>query len=459
MVRIRRRGSTREREPGPARVQAQPIDDVPTEDERDAPRADKLGADQSRSVTGRRGSRDSSGAGGLIRLCLFIFVLAGVVLVASLTVLRPVINRAVVSYAWKNLSALKLPFVADLVRDDLGLALTNAPSSSPTEVPFDVVTGDTTATIAAHLQQASLLLDARSVLFITTEQNITTSPPAGTYILRTNMTPQQIVAALFISHRLAISIALRPGLRLEQVTAELETISGLSMDVRAFYQEVIHPPASLLDAYPWLSLPKGASLEGFLGAGTYLVPPGITADEFVRRLVDSWYQQAGPALLNVPASRGLTFYQVVTLASVVELETSNDADRARIAGVYQNRLNPGLFPLGELQSDPTVFYVHDSLELAALPFDQWQNYFFWAPLAPGTALPAHLPRDLAGYNTYTSKGLMPGPICTPSPASIQAALNPDTKEHYLFFLATKGGTTVFAKTYAEHLLNIKKNGP
>lgn len=433
-----------------------------TGDDRDTRPAQTLDPDSAqttRSVAGRRGSGDSSRVGGLIRLGLFIVVLAGVVLVASLTVLRPVINRAVVNYAWKNLSALKLPFVADLVREDLGPALTNAPGSSPTEVSFDVVEGDTTASIAARLQQAGLLIDARSVLFIAIEQNITTSPPAGTYILRMNMTPQQIVTSIFVLHRLAISIALRPGLRLEQITAELQTISGLSMDVRAFYQEAKHPPSSLLDTYPWLSLPKGASLEGFLGAGTYLVASDITADEFVRRLIDSWHQQVGPELLSVPAARGLTFYQVLTLASVVELETGTDADRARIAGVYQNRLNPGLFPLDELQSDPTVFYVHDSLELAKLPFDQWQTYFFWAKLQPGTELPTHLSADLAGYNTYTSKGLMPGPICTPSPASIQAALNPETKERYLFFLATKDGTTVFAKTYAQHLLNIKKYGP
>ncbi len=84
------------------------------------------------------------------------------------------------------------------------------------------------------------------------------------------------------------------------------------MDVKAFYDEVKNPPASLLADYPWLTavLPKGASLEGFLGAATYTVPPDITADEFVRMLLDAWYQQVGPDLLNVPAARGLTFYQV-----------------------------------------------------------------------------------------------------------------------------------------------------
>ena len=422
-----RDGGAARPEPGTSRVrQAHPIDEVPIDDEhyaRSAAPTDRAPAATSR-LAGRRSSGGGGGLSGLLRLVLFIVILAGVVLVASLTVLRPVISRAVVDYASKNPSALKLPFVADLVREDLGSALTDAPSSSSTEVTFDVVDGDTAQTIATRLHQVGLLTDPRSLVFIATEQDLTTSLEVGTYILRKNMTPQQIVTSLLVSHQVAVTIGLRPSLRLEQVTAKLQTVTGLTMDVQAFYNEVKHPPASLLKDYPWLVLPKGASLEGFLAAATYIVSPDITADEFVRQLLDTWHQQVGPELLAVPASRGLTFYQVLTLASVVERETGDDADRALIAGVYQNRLNPKLFPLNEFQSDPTIFYVNDSLQLAKLPFGQWQSYLFWAPLATGTTLPADLPDDLAGYNTYTSKGLMPGPICTPTVASIQAALNP-----------------------------------
>ena len=75
-------------------------------------------------------------------------------------------------------------------------------------------------------------------------------------------------------------------------------------------------------------------------------------------------------------------------------------------------------------------------------------------------LPAQLPADLAGYNTYTSAGLIPGPIDTPTIASIDAALVPDTKTGYLFFLAKADGSgdTVYAKTLAEHQKNVQKYG-
>ncbi len=465
---LRGGGSPRDGGPGPdsgssRSRQAHPIGEVSIDDDHYARApgfADNEPGRPGRPLYERRGSNGGSGLGGLLRLLLFIVMLAAVVLVAALTVLRPVISRAVVDYATNNPSALKLPFVADLVKEDLGTRLTDAPGTSAAEVSFSVVDGDTAQSIADRLQAAGLLTDARSLVFIATEQGLTTSLQSGIYFLRANMTPQQIVTSLLVSHQVAVTIGLRPSLRLEQITAKLQTVTGLSMDVNAFYKEAKNPPAALLADYPWLTavLPKGASLEGFLAAATYTVSPDITADGFVRQLLDAWYQQVGAELLNVPAARGLTFYQVLSLASIVERETGDDADRAKIAGVYQNRSKSNHETAGFLQSDPTIFFVNDSLQLAALPFAQWQSYVFWAPMATGKQLPAELPADLAGYNTYTSKGLIPGPICTPSVASIKAALNPDTKDGYLYFLAKKDGTTVFAKTYAQHLLNIKKFG-
>ena len=93
-----------------------------------------------------------------------------------------------------------------------------------------------------------------------------------------------------------------------------------------------------------------------------------------------------------------------------------------------------------------------------MKFNQWQTYVFWNKLKE--QLPVPLPANLAGYNTYTSKGLPPGPISSPSIASIDAAIAPNTKDGYLFFIA-KGdgsGTSAFAKTHAEHDQNVAKYG-
>lgn len=402
--------------------------------------------------------RGGFGLGGLVRLILFIGVLAGLVLVVLLTVLRPVVARAVVDWASDNPSALRLPFVQDLVREDLGSAMTDPPTADPGQVEFIVADGDTAAVIAGRLADGGFLRDARSFVFISSERDLADKLEAGTYILRKNMTPEQLVTALLVSHDLAVTIPLREGLRLEQITAKLETLP-LTMDFKTFYDEVKNPPRSLLADYPWLDLPKGASLEGFLAPATYRVLPEVTADELIRDMLDTFYLSVGPDRLEVAKTRGLSFYEVLTLASLVEREAFLDTERPLIAGVYQNRLSPHTETAGFLGSDPSIFYVNDSLELAKLPLDKWTTYAFWAPPSKDFAS-ATEPPELAGYNTYTNKGLMPGPICTPTVGSIDAALAPDTKAGYLYFVAKNDGsnTTAFAKTYKEHQANLKKYG-
>ena len=107
------------------------------------------------------------------------------------------------------------------------------------------------------------------------------------------MTPDELVTALLVSKDVAVSIGLREGLRLEQVTAKLQTLP-LTMDVKAFYDEVKNPPKALLADYPWLDLPKGASLEGYLAPATYRVLPDIGPDELIRRMLDQFHETVGP---------------------------------------------------------------------------------------------------------------------------------------------------------------------
>jgi UPF0755 protein len=225
---------------------------------------------------------------------------------------------------------------------------------------------------------------------------------------------------------------------------------------------VTDPPASLIADYPWLGkvledAPDNATLEGFLWPATYRVLPDTTPDELVRLMLDKFEATVGEGRLNVPDDRGMDFYEILTMASIVEREAQLDEEKPLIAGVYTNRLDKEMWPRQILESDPTIFYVHDTLELDKIDVPAWKDYLFWAPIEGGLT-DEELPAELAGYNTYTSKGLPPGPISTPTVTSIDAALNPDTKDKYLYFLA-KGdgsGTTAFAKTFKQHQANIKK---
>jgi UPF0755 protein len=413
----------------------------------------------------RYGNR-GGGLSGLVKFGIFLLVLAALVIVALLTVARPIARIAVVSLAEDNPSALRIGFIADLVREDLDGALTQPNAGSPDQIVFEVQSGDTPVTLAPRLEDAGIISSQRAFLFEARTADLGDKLNAGKFALAGNLTPAQVVDGL-VNNRVvsqSMPVTFREGLRLEQITAKLSTLQGTSIDAQEFYRLATNPPDSILASYPWLLdpnvRPKGASLEGFLYPATYNIRVGddkpTTADDLIRMMLDAFYQRVGADRLDVPAKRGLTFHQVLVLASIVEREAQVDEERPLIAGVYQNRLNPKLWPTGLLQSDPTIFYVNDSLQLAKLAPDQWQSYVFWNTLKD--QLPATLPDDLARYNTYTSKGLPPGPISSPSIASIDAALNPNTKTGYLFFIA-KGdgtGTSAFAKTHAEHQKNVAK---
>jgi len=412
---------------------------------------------------GDRGRSGGSGLGGLLRFALFALVLAAIVLTVALTALRPAVNSLVLSLAEDNPATLQLPFVKDIVRDDLGPALTTPVSSDPTQVEFLVEPGDSARSIADRLQGQGLLGDSRAFVFIAIDRQLTGALQQGIFVLRRNLTPDQLVSSLLNPPVVKyVDIQLRTGLRLEQLTAKLETLTDLQMDPEAFYRLVKSPPASLIDDYPWLKAvladaPAGASLEGFLWPSSYRVLPDTTPEELVRLMLDKFIANVGEDRLAVPAARGLTFYQVLTLASIVEREAQVDDEKPLIAGVYTNRLNPKLWPRGLLEADPTVIYANDTAQLAKLPVADWQQYAFWNPVGGGLA-DFPLPADLAAYNTYSHKGLPPGPLSTPTIASIDAVLEPDTSDGYFYFVA-KGdgsGTSAFAKTFAEHQANIKK---
>ncbi len=407
---------------------------------------------------GRRG-RSGGGIGGVLKFLLFALILAAIVLAALLTVLRPLVRGAVIDWAADSPGALGIEFVADLVREDLGANLTEPASPDSDQVPFVIGSGESATTIGMRLEEEGFLKDRRAFVLLAVERDLTGRLKTGEFILRRSMTPDQLVVALLDPPAVAqVDIDLRTGLRLEQVTAKLQTIDGLTMDPREFYELAKHPTADLLADYDWLELPEGASLEGYLWPARYRVLPDTTGEELVRLMLDR-FRVAIEGRMTVPAERGMSFYEVLTLASLVDREAILDEERALIAGVYQNRLD-GKLGHGLLQADPTVIYAFDTVELDKLDFARWLEYNFWKVPEDIALKDIALPPELQGYHTYQVEGLIPGPISTPTLASIDAALAPDTTEGYVFFLAKRDGSNghAFAKTQKEHDANRVQYG-
>lgn len=421
-----------------------------------------------------RDQRDSSGPRipGFVKFILFSGVLAVFVLIALLTAMRPLVRAGVVSWAWDNPSWItRIGFVDQLVREDLGNAINQPGPGDASEAIFTVLPNDTIYAIGPRLQQQGFIVDQRAFLYLALTSDLQPKLQSGTFLLRDDMTPSDIVVALVRAKisLTTVSVTFREGIRLEQQTALLETIQS-GVDPKAFYQLATHPSQELLDAYPWLAearLPKGASLEGFLYPATYTLVTASSSDQYkvtdaealIRMELDKFYAAVGAPRLLVPTARGMDFYQIVTLASIVQHETPRDPEKPLVAGVYQNRLNRlnGFAPL--MGSEPTVIWAVDTAKLRTVPIEQWQNYFFWSNIKT-LIKNVNVPADLQGYQTYQVTGLIPGPISTPTVVDIDAALQPDTADGYLYFLATpNNGPTVFAHSLAEQNANIKKYYP
>jgi UPF0755 protein len=187
------------------------------------------------------------------------------------------------------------------------------------------------------------------------------------------------------------------------------------------------------------------------------VANGTDAEGLLRTLLARRQAEIGGLLDHALPPPLTTFYEALTLASIVEAEAALDEERPVIAGVFLNRLDRAQWPTRLLNADPTIIYGNDMLQLRELPIEEWDTFVFWSP--PGRAMAeVQLPDDLFGYQSYRSRGLPPTPIRSPTLTSIMGVLEPDTAEGYLYFVAKADGTNshAFARTWEEHLANIER---
>ncbi len=158
-----------------------------------------------------------------------------------------------------------------------------------------------------------------------------------------------------------------------------------------------------------------------------------TAQKAVEKLGKEHTKYWTDARRGKAAALGLSAAQTIIVASIVDEETNSAAEKGTVASVYLNRLRKGM----KLQADPTARWAGGDFSIRRVTSKQ-----------TGLAHP---------YNTYYVSGLPPGPICTPSRATVDAVLNAP-KTDYLFFCASErfDGTHRFAKTYAEHEANARR---
>lgn len=360
-----------------------------------------------------------------LRLAIFIAALAAVALAGSLLSQR--LSGA--GFANTRLSGLDKTLIGaylDLIRSN---DLRRPVSNDPTPQQFVVRPGESVSQIARNLQAAGLVRDAELFRLYVRYYDLDVKINAGIFALRPSMNIPQIAQALQRGMAEEVQITIPEGRRLEEVAELLEQQLGISAD------EFTRLARRTNYNYPFLrGLPADASLEGFLFPDTYRLPVNPTALDVLLKMLDNYGQRVAP-LMEQADLQGLTPYQALIIASIVEREAVLPQERPIIASVYLNRLKIGM----ALQADPTTQYA-----LGYQPDQQtwWKR---------GLTLEDLRYADPAGYNTYVNPALPPGPIASPGLSSIQAVLSPAQTE-YLYFVANcnQDGGHQFSLTFEEH---------
>ena len=307
--------------------------------------------------------------------------------------------------------------------------LTNPFDRNGTEQPFTVETGESVDSIASRLEVVGLIRNAGAFRSYLIYSGLDTTIQSGEYKLSAAMSAIEIARKVQDATPEEVTFVVLPGWRLEEIAASLTT-SGLSFSPEEFLSAARAPHSD----YDFLG--NASTTEGFLFPDSYIVPRGVTADDFVNGLLRNFALHLAPDIKNQFQRQGLTVYQAVTLASVVEREAVQDEEKPLIASVYLNRYKINM----KLDADPTVQY--------ALGYSLINQSWWTSPLSL-IDLQVNSP-----YNTYVNAGLPPTPIANPSLDALRAIAFPaDT--NYLYFRAKCDGSGYheFSATFDEHLQN------
>lgn len=307
--------------------------------------------------------------------------------------------------------------------------LTQPLDPSGTEQAFTVEVGESVDTVANHLQSVGLIQDAEALRAYMIYSGIDTSMQAGDYKLSTALSAMDIAHQLQDATPEEVTFVVLPGWRLEEIADSLPT-SGLSVTSDEFLSTARTPPRE----YDFLA---GAnSIEGFVYPDSYVFARKISVDDMVNTMLRNFSAHLTLDLKNGFQKQGLSVYQAVTLASMVEREAVKEEEQPMIASVYLNRLKIGM----KLDADPTVQYA---IGYNFLQQSWWTNPLSLLDLQVNSV-----------YNTYKYSGLPPTPIANPSLGALHAVAFPAETTYYFFRAKCDGsGFHIFAETFDEHLQN------
>ncbi len=272
--------------------------------------------------------------------------------------------------------------------------------------------------VLSRLERQGVVRNAQVAKVYAFLTGMNASVAVGSYSVSPHSSTQEILRQL---RRPIHQIVRLPETNWAQRTANVLNLHHVA--TAAEYMQYVHAPNAFAGKVSF-PLPKG-SLEGYLYPESYELPPLYGAKRVVLKQLKEFEKRIWNG-----KERPKDLSRTLIIASLVQLEAGKDEDRAMIAGVIENRIKKKM----PLQIDATINYAIQKFR--RLKFRDYREV-------------------KSPYNTYLTKGLPPGPICSPDAKDFEAALHP-AKHDYLFYVALPNGQSIYSATYKEHLKNIQK---
>lgn len=238
---------------------------------------------------------------------------------------------------------------------------------------------------------------------------------AGTYVIEKKSSVSDIVTHLEEGKSDEFSLTFLPGATLSDAKKVLKHAGYTDAEIdAAAVKEYNHPLLA--------GRPAGADIEGYIYGDTYSFLAGSSVEQIFERIFDHMYEDIQEkGLIAAYRAKGMSLYEGITFASIVQAEVSDTQDMAHVSQVFHSRLDTGM----QLGSDVTFIYGARKLGVA-----------------PSVDLDSP-------YNTRVVTGLPPGPVSNPGLSALVAGAHPSATDD-LFFVAGDDGVTYFSKTVEEH---------
>lgn len=302
------------------------------------------------------------------------------------------------------------------------LSLEPVSPGNETRTRVEIVSGSSPSQIGQLLEEKRLIRSTFAFDIYTKLTGTRNKLQAGTYSLSPSESTKAIVDHLVAGKVDQFSLTFLPGATLAQNRAGLIAAGYSETEVDlALKKKYDHPL--------FATKPENADLEGYIYGETYKFDSSSTVEDVLKKTFDYYYDVVTKNnLIEGFEKQGLSLYEGITLASIVQREVPTQADQRQVAQVFFTRLSIGM----ELGADATFMYAAKKLGV---------------PPTPNLDSP---------YNTRKYPGLPPGPIATPGLSALRAVATP-AQGDFIYFVSGDDGVTYFAKTLIEHEANTRNH--